>query len=170
MIIYGLEDLLWRDQQGGHFPNGHFKVHLGELEESIHRKIISHVCLNIHTGHDQLLPPTRSCIRPYLLKKRGMRTLDPRLGVDPKLAGPACWRGTEMCGFIFFFSCLSSFRSPRSELVRLVKNRGSWRHGGSAYGVTRRRVGPLCHRWDHVGVSVELTTPEAERGSIQRLG
>jgi hypothetical protein len=23
--------------------------------------------------------------------------------------------------------------------------------GRSAYGVTRRRVGPLCHRWDHVG-------------------
>jgi hypothetical protein len=40
--------------------------------------------------------------------------------------------------------------------------------GGSAYGVTRRRVGPLCHRWDHVGVGVEWKTPEAERGSIQR--
>lgn len=35
MIVYGLEDLLRRNQQGGHFPNGHFKVHLGELEESV---------------------------------------------------------------------------------------------------------------------------------------
>lgn len=38
MIVYGLEDLLRRNQQGGHFPNGHFKVHLGELEESVQRK------------------------------------------------------------------------------------------------------------------------------------
>lgn len=102
MIVYGLEDLLRRNQQGGHFPNGHFKVHLGELEESIHRRFISHTYPYIPTGTETSPPPARGCIGPYLLKKRGMRTLDPRLGVDPKLAGPACWRGTEMCGFIFF--------------------------------------------------------------------
>lgn len=39
MVVYGLEDLLRRNQQGGHFPNRHFKVHLRELEESMHRTI-----------------------------------------------------------------------------------------------------------------------------------
>ena len=36
----------------------------------------------------------------YLLKKRGMRTLDRVAGVEPKLVGPTCWRGTEMWGFM----------------------------------------------------------------------
>lgn len=34
MVINRLEHLLGRDQQGSHFPNGHLKVHLGELEHS----------------------------------------------------------------------------------------------------------------------------------------
>lgn len=85
MVVYGLEDLLGGDQQGCHFPDGHLKVHLGELEEPV-------------DPVSQRSP--RGTGKTYLLKKRGMRTLDPRLGVEPKLAGPACWRGTEMCGFM----------------------------------------------------------------------
>lgn len=54
VIVYGLEDLLRRNQQGGHFPNGHFKVHLRELEESMHRKIISPIHPNIQTKHNHL--------------------------------------------------------------------------------------------------------------------
>ena len=42
MVIYRLEDLLGRNQQRRHFPDGHFKVHLRELEES-NRELVSWV-------------------------------------------------------------------------------------------------------------------------------
>jgi hypothetical protein len=79
MVINRLKDLFRGDQQRGHLPNGHFKVHLRELEQSAPR--ISH--------YFRLFSSTAST---DLLKNRGMRTLDPRLvGVDPpRLAGPAC--------------------------------------------------------------------------------
>jgi hypothetical protein len=77
MVVYGLEDLLWSNQQRCHLPDGHLKVHLGELEEPV--DLVSRAPL-----------PGKRGTETYLLKKRGMRTLDPRLGVDPKLAGPAC--------------------------------------------------------------------------------
>jgi hypothetical protein len=32
MVVHGLEDFLWRNQQRCHLPNGHLKVHLRELE------------------------------------------------------------------------------------------------------------------------------------------
>lgn len=35
MVVYRFEDLLGRNQQGCHLPNGHLKVHLRELEESV---------------------------------------------------------------------------------------------------------------------------------------
>lgn len=58
-----------------------------------------------------------SCIEvllgSYLLKKRGMRTLDRVAGVEPKLAGPACWRGAEMWGFMILDPV---FRSRKSSL------------------------------------------------------
>lgn len=87
MVVYRFEDLLGRNQQGCHLPNGHLKVHLRELEESVppiaYQPLFPFTCL-VSSG-------------PYLLKKRGMRTLDPRVaGVEPKLAEPACWRGREM--------------------------------------------------------------------------
>lgn len=41
MIVDGLEDLLGGNQQRGHFPDGHFKVHLGELEQSASRQSCS---------------------------------------------------------------------------------------------------------------------------------
>ena len=35
MIIDRLEDFLRRDEEMGHFPYGHFKIHLGELEQPV---------------------------------------------------------------------------------------------------------------------------------------
>lgn len=32
MIVHGFKNFLGRNQQRGHFPNGHLKVHLRELE------------------------------------------------------------------------------------------------------------------------------------------
>jgi len=40
MVVYGLEDLLGSNQQRRHLPDGHFKVHLGELEEP--EDLVSH--------------------------------------------------------------------------------------------------------------------------------
>lgn len=34
MVIYRFEDLFGSNQQRGHLPDGHFKVHLGKLEQS----------------------------------------------------------------------------------------------------------------------------------------
>lgn len=33
MVVNGLEHLLRGDQEGSHFPNGHFEIHLGKLEQ-----------------------------------------------------------------------------------------------------------------------------------------
>ncbi len=33
VVVYRLEHLFGRDQKMRHLPDGHFKVHLGELEE-----------------------------------------------------------------------------------------------------------------------------------------
>jgi hypothetical protein len=87
MVVYRFEDLLGRNQQRCHLPNSHLKVHLRELEESVPP-----------IAYQPLLPFTSLISSgPYLLKKRGIRTLDPRVaGVEPKLAEPACWRGREM--------------------------------------------------------------------------
>lgn len=85
MVVYRFEDLLGCDQQGSHFPNGHLKVHLWKFEEPI--------------SHQWLFLMSRF-FGSYLLKKRGIRTLDRVAGVEPKLAGPTCWRGTEMWGFM----------------------------------------------------------------------
>lgn len=35
MVVYRLEHLFGGNQQGGHFPDGHFKVHLRELEQPV---------------------------------------------------------------------------------------------------------------------------------------
>lgn len=79
MIVDRLEDLLGGNQQRGHFPDGHFKVHLGELEQSASRQSVSSVRVLI-----PVYSPT------HLLKKRGMRMLAPRAGVEPKGDGPPC--------------------------------------------------------------------------------
>lgn len=41
MVIYGPEHLLWREQQGCHFPYGHLKVHLRELEQPVAEDFMS---------------------------------------------------------------------------------------------------------------------------------
>jgi hypothetical protein len=99
------------------------------------------------------------------LKKRGMRTLDPRLGVDPKLAGPACWRGTEMCGFIFFCGVfLFAARDLNWSDWSGIGDHGARRFGVRSHSSTCRSVmSSLGSR----GGSVEWETPEAERGSIR---
>ena len=35
MVVYTLEHLFWRYYQTGHFPHGHFEIHLWEFEESL---------------------------------------------------------------------------------------------------------------------------------------
>lgn len=45
----------------------------------------------------------RSKMDSHLLKKRGIRILDPRLaGADTPKVDEACWRGREMCGFMLY--------------------------------------------------------------------
>ena len=34
MVVYGLEDFLGRNEQTGHLPDRHLKIHLGEFEKS----------------------------------------------------------------------------------------------------------------------------------------
>lgn len=34
MIVDGAEDLFGAEEETGHFPDGHFEIHLRELEES----------------------------------------------------------------------------------------------------------------------------------------
>ena len=36
VVVDGAEDFFGGEEEGGHFPDGHFKVHLGKFEDSVH--------------------------------------------------------------------------------------------------------------------------------------
>lgn len=85
MVVDRLEHLLRRNQQRGHLPDGHLKVHLWEFKQPNQSASLPVSPYTLFTS------PIPSPLYPHLLKKRGIRILDPPLaGVDPNVDGPAC--------------------------------------------------------------------------------
>lgn len=80
MVVHGFKHFFGSNQQRGHFPNGHLKIHLRKFKESVQRQPRAHIetseqprCIGARPG--QMIKQ----VSTNRLKKRGILMLAPRL-------------------------------------------------------------------------------------------